>query len=501
MDTGYHSDQTKAALLLLKEPFGEEAIRVVQIANYLPDFYDVLADKVSWIYTILNALLEAEEVAVQIQFGVRKDSFKPTNFGLRCSLLHFDNLNDLEAVRKYAGNLVLNAKSLLVEASKNKETLKGLLVLGVFLHATQDFYSHSTWISVNGLEQDEAGQLPDRPAKVPVTTLYERLAGELKSPLMTGKYGKGIPPADEREKTYHFGLNHDYAQRKDFVQAYVLGICASRQILDTAKEWVGNDFWKSMREFRADDNYEKDARMTRDTSLHAGHWKGPSLLKRLSVFGRTVEWGISDTPLFKTFKSTGFLDALVRGLQGPQSVADKLPTFKPLTEAYRTVELHIVTITCSVHHSPQPLVTIGDRVFEESPAWRLTVAGPELPEDLEAGVQARKAPARWTCVHLVPADQKKVKIQLRVANATTTVTEDVGEGRKRVIVLPGFFNIAGPDATACSFTLDCDNLQLKGDFVDGVHGRPDKAATVQGSGDFSAQVKFFATSRLVGGSL
>jgi hypothetical protein len=113
-DTGHHSDLTKEALQ--DQGFGETAIQTVQVQNWLVDYF-------------------SSSPTSSIEGDVAK--------------LHFDNLFTTEQIRNYWGRLTVNTRSAVQQAAREKDTLKLLTILGISLHAVQDFYSHSNWVETH----------------------------------------------------------------------------------------------------------------------------------------------------------------------------------------------------------------------------------------------------------------------------------------------------------------------------------------------------------------
>ena len=60
--------------------------------------------------------------------------------------LHFDNLYSTTQVTHYWGHLARNGRRAIQDAAKQNDPLQGLTLLGVSLHAVQDFYTHSNWV-------------------------------------------------------------------------------------------------------------------------------------------------------------------------------------------------------------------------------------------------------------------------------------------------------------------------------------------------------------------
>src|SRR4051812_9881856 len=114
-DTGHHSDLTREALA--PEGFGDTAIEAAQLQNWFTDYYS--------------------------------SSNPLSGYKSEADLLHFDNLFTTDALRNYWGRFKVNAKSAAQDAAKSGDTVKLLTVIGVSLHAVQDFYTHSNWVELH----------------------------------------------------------------------------------------------------------------------------------------------------------------------------------------------------------------------------------------------------------------------------------------------------------------------------------------------------------------
>src|SRR5262249_5055716 len=109
--------------------FSEQAIQTVQVANWLTDYYT-------------NAPSAPSEVKAALE------------------KLHFDCLFKTEDIDRYWKNLATNTKDevqTVVTRVKNteddavlrEEITRFLMLLGISLHAVQDFYTHSNWVETH----------------------------------------------------------------------------------------------------------------------------------------------------------------------------------------------------------------------------------------------------------------------------------------------------------------------------------------------------------------
>lgn len=240
-DTGPHYDLTRDALQ--DEGFGNTAIQVVQVQNWLTDYYS-------------NSPTSPD-----------KNAFDH---------LHFDNLTDTNMVRNYWARITINTRNAIQQAARENDPLKALTVLGVSLHAVQDFYTHSNWVETH----------PRSGGAYRTDTWFTSTppAGDMS--VYTGRYPASNPgPRDHGN--YDVGMNHDSYSRPRFDEAYVFGFAATREWVNAVHQWANEvtpGFWNAVRAY----NVSGGDRAMLDSDLDAayrvsewvavsgadGHWKG-----------------------------------------------------------------------------------------------------------------------------------------------------------------------------------------------------------------------------------
>jgi hypothetical protein len=155
-DTGHHRDLT--VLALRAEGFTAAAADIAALQNWVTDFYaghSVVPEEVPSLgATVRSSLLPYAFIVDQTE------------------KLHFDNLRGPEAVQKYWERLTFNMKCAVFAEAGNRTLLPAcppfsasragrtdvdpvafLTLLGISLHAVQDFYSHSNWVEILQSEQ------------------------------------------------------------------------------------------------------------------------------------------------------------------------------------------------------------------------------------------------------------------------------------------------------------------------------------------------------------
>jgi len=241
-DTGHHYDLTREALQA--EGVGDTAIRVAQVQNALVDYF-------------------SNSPVATIEPDVAK--------------LHFDNLFSTGDVRNYWWRLTRATKNAVQQAVRDKDTLKLLTLLGISLHAVQDFYAHSNWVETHPRQAGGAYR---------TETWFRSPPGVNGPAVYSGAYPKMQPGGVVLHGDYSSGLNHDSYVRPRWDEAYVFAYAASREWARAIKLWAGEinpSFWQSVSNYTAGPNSNalkqeeiaayRLAEWVR-TPKHDGHWKG-----------------------------------------------------------------------------------------------------------------------------------------------------------------------------------------------------------------------------------
>lgn len=255
LDTGHHFDLT--GKVLSERGFGEDAVRVAQVENWLTDYYS-------------NSPTYKEKKREILE------------------LLHFDNLYDRRQIVSYWRQYLFNLKAATEKAARENDELQMLVVLGIGLHSTQDFYAHSNWVETHPRIKDgpyrtdtilsaPGGLSPAGP---------ELFSGRYPAERTIGPDGKPVPKGAAYHGDYETGLNKDSPIRNGWDEALVFAYCSSHEITAAIEAWAEEarpGFWKRVREFKARedaDQLDHDIRAARNISMwfkakgQDGHWKG-----------------------------------------------------------------------------------------------------------------------------------------------------------------------------------------------------------------------------------
>ncbi len=208
--------------------------------------------------------------------------------------LHFDyesrqvgmpNLSTTAGIEKEWQRLMFLTRKWVQYAGRqpHADPLDVMAVLGISLHAVQDFYAHSNWVEDPVAEDGRGGpgvsslgygQTPTWFDVPPQTR--EQLVGN--RAVYTGV--KGIPRGhgnwqSNKNKSLYGGLNKDWPGRPKYEQAYVTAYFASRQWIRAVRSWLGNEpLWKRAMSLRGTAALRHDVKGAEEISIFSGHWQG-----------------------------------------------------------------------------------------------------------------------------------------------------------------------------------------------------------------------------------
>src|SRR5262249_35235403 len=173
-------------------------------------------------------------------------------------------------------------KGAVQDAARANDELKYLTILGLSLHAVQDFYSHSNWVERH----------PRRGPEYRTDTWWNSPVAP-GTDIHTGWYKNALYPSRPRNaQDAHgdatSGLNHDAYGRPRWDEAYVFAYAASAEWAEALVNWareVNPSFLNRARSFslQASDLERLDYDMTAHyrisewisvPSVADGHWKG-----------------------------------------------------------------------------------------------------------------------------------------------------------------------------------------------------------------------------------
>ena len=284
-DTGPHADLTRDALTA--EGFSPASASIAAVDNWLVDYY-TNPDKNPY-SGHANALIGVTRL------GLARESW-PQHWVLAARRLHFDSTRrslEMPDLSKTAGieqewqRLMWTTRYRQLHfAAQRNDPLQVLAVIGITLHAVQDFYTHSNWV-----EGRARGDGPDGPAVAALgygqTPTWFDVPPEVRRETLVGdrEVYTGVPGVPRDRGHGHWrsngnenlndGLNKDWAGRPKFEAAYVTAYFASRQWVRAMRTWLGNEpLWNRAMSMRHTPALAHDVTGAEEISQHSGHWQG-----------------------------------------------------------------------------------------------------------------------------------------------------------------------------------------------------------------------------------
>lgn len=220
--TGSHFDVTRN--VLTEHGFNEDAIKMIQVSNWLTDYY-------------ATSPTRSDEHRADLE------------------KLHFDNLYSEEQVLDYWSVLLHNLRNSTKSAAKESDVFGMLIVIGIGLHAVQDFYAHSTWAELHprGKDGDYRSETIIRALSATPKPLIKGLStGIYPDDRKEGPDERPVPPGAVPHGNYLIGLNKDSPDRPHWDEAYVFAYAGSHEILDAMEKWAGEvdpNFWGLVKKY------------------------------------------------------------------------------------------------------------------------------------------------------------------------------------------------------------------------------------------------------------
>ena len=302
-DTGHHSDLTRAALSEFR--MSEDAIQTAQLENWLVDYYT---------------------------------NQPGTGLGDDLEKLHFDNLTTTNRVRNYWGRLTVNTKKAVEAAAREGNSTRVVALIGMSLHAVQDFYTHSNWVETH----------PGFSGAYSTRTWFDFPVPDTSTSLFTGEYPNHYPIRKTDHGTYTNlkSMNHDSYIRPRWDDAYVYAYSASVQWVSGIEKWVSAvdpSVWSKARDLslstKNQNALQTDLRAAYrvsewvSDSKNDGHWKGNGSGSATAFGSFTASWAVGIDSIFvEHFKNQKWHKALTENLMvdlPPETPVPAMPS-KPL---------------------------------------------------------------------------------------------------------------------------------------------------------------------------
>jgi len=208
-DTGHHSDLTRNGLMI--HGYSSDAQTLGAVANWFVDYFS---------YTV-----GGEEI----------EDLKS---------MHFDNLFHLTNISNYMTQLVKNTKNATQYAVSTNDPATFITMIGMSLHAIQDFYTHSSWAEHHqtscGCYRDDTFFEALHNANGSLNALYDTLAA-----IRTYSWGNGCNefernclPGQVPHGGYCEGINKDSYVRPWFERSYGHAMSATIEWIYNIEQWA-----------------------------------------------------------------------------------------------------------------------------------------------------------------------------------------------------------------------------------------------------------------------
>ncbi len=448
-DTGHHADLTREALAA--DGFGETAIRVVQVQNWLTDYYS-------------------------------NSPTAPSSLKAGLEELHCDNLFTTQAIQNYHGRFLVNARDAVRQATADHNALALLTLLGVSLHTMQDFYSHSNWVETHPPGPDGAFR---------TDTIFTNPPRPGDPPLFTGAYPNLRPGATMLHGDYVSGLNKDSYVRPRWAEGYVFAYAVSRQWVNAVRTWsqeVDRNFWRTIQTFGDPGglagDFDAAFRISEWVALNGanGHWKGFGSGSLAEFLAFELRWTTSpDSAMVREFKSN-----LTPLLLSQHLTGDTPPTTTPPTVAGLPLNVRAVLLrTLRVREAPVGLFELKiDPGGKADFFAEIQIAGQTFIE----ATQIDRSDVRpfWTTIKFVPTTTRSVAVRYRLWDEDGALRGD-----------DDLCDIRTGRGSDLNFNMNLATRMCSGD-VAGIRDREARAFQATGTGGANrAIVNFFITTRNV----
>jgi hypothetical protein len=452
-DTGHHGDMTRDALSFLG--YSEDSIKLVQIFGWFVDFYSYVnfRDRIS-----------------------------------ELTYLHFDSLLNSEEIEIYWKQFALNSRVAVLDVVNVNPPERYLAVLGLTLHAVQDYYTHSTWnLKFNRSSCDCFRS----------DTFWNNEFGVAFAPngIDTGECGECDAKLDRgnssspQHGSYCDGINKDNYARESWDEAYSFGFAATLEWINAVEMWAAetnSDIVSQGRNFVASEadreqlntewNFAYTVSLWSDIPIPGffanGHWKGPGS-GNLDQFSVNV---LSSWEYDSKYRDFMLVDRIWEPL--PYLLYDFLPindsdvpVIPQLNFTQRIVAVRITRAESNNVDVSNPdlftKVTVNGKVFVDTTQQDEQEVNPY-----------------WRTYAFVSEQTSVVDIQIELLDEDSSgddvldLTDD--DSRKEL-----------------RFTYNLDTDELSGD-VSGVHNSPETSVEVAGDDDDEGTLVFYVTTYNLG---
>jgi hypothetical protein len=282
-DTGPHADMTRDALTA--EGFSAAGADVGMVNNWFVDYYTNPDDN--------PYSGHAHALVGLTRFGFNREDWlhqwvegaQRMHFDAEVHQIGMPDLSTTEGVDKEWQRLMfLTRKWVRYAGRQNRpDPLEIMAVLGISLHAVQDFYTHSNWVEDPDPDEGRGGPgvsslgFGETPTWFDVPPdVRQQLVGN--RAVYTGVEGVKRRHGNwQSNKNRHLrgGLNKDWPGRPKYQESYVTAYFATRQWIRAVRTWLGNEpLWRRAMSLRNTAALRHDVAGAEEISIFSGHWQG-----------------------------------------------------------------------------------------------------------------------------------------------------------------------------------------------------------------------------------
>lgn len=463
-DTGHHSDITRNALDYFG--FSDDTIKIVQVLNWVVDFYSV-------------------------NVGKKLFDFQ---------LLHCDTLRNTTESVCYWNNLSHAMKIAITDAAKDKDIFGLVSLLGFSLHSVQDFYSHSSWVETHSRNGSCSCYRSD--------TYFSYAGGDLsKLPNifsdacdMCKRVEDRITPIMVPHGAYCSGINKDSIVRPNHEEAYVFAFVASVEWVNATKLWieaVDPKIWSQIIAFNEVD-YTSDLKTHYEVTLwlltsptNDGHWKGSGSGIALRGLMRYLYWSIKpDSPLISRVKTERIFERLTH--PSPYTPCSFPPPANSsliagVSQKFKSTMKAVILRTTEIFKTAQyDISSLVKRNFTDVPKTKYSLYAKVVIDGQEFVEPTQKSIVHpfWTSIKIV--DMSK----LDQVDPTINITYQLWQENSWKADSVEDLNPLNNQSYYVTLIYHINTERVEGDF-EGFFNNPHNVITAKGAMSY---VKFFITS-------
>jgi hypothetical protein len=288
-DASAHFDLLRDALTA--EGFGNTAIEVAQVTNWMEDYYEQASRNPysghgAWWLTSIGATLVPWGLEGWPDRVVSAADWLGFDGTVRYTIGGVERGADSGEMCDMEWNRLARAVKTAAQGCARAGDAQGLLtVLGISSHTLQDFYVHSNWVepagtaSVDGCDGPgwaALGTYGSHPTWFDVPLEVRRAAR-----VYVGDGGPGLRTHgswnSDGNRNLATAMNKDWPGRPYYLDAYITSYFATRQWVRAVRSWVGNEAaWQAAQRFsdRHASQLDHDLQGALSIQFNSGHWQG-----------------------------------------------------------------------------------------------------------------------------------------------------------------------------------------------------------------------------------